>query len=134
MKEEPREEGPRSFARFIERVGNGVAHSELSTELHELTSTLQDEAVNRSAKAKGSIVLKLDFEVMPNGICHIRHDITKKTPKPTRHEAVAWLTPKGANVVFKDPRQTELPLREVGGRTEPAREVPTNSKPAVEVV
>lgn len=133
MKEEPREEGPRSFARFIEQVADGVVHSELSTELHKLTSTLQDEAVNRHAKAKGSLTLKMSFEVMPNGVVTIRYDLDTKTPKPARNEGVAWLTPKGGNVVFENPKQTKLPLREVGGTPEPARDVPAAATAAREV-
>lgn len=132
LEKQEKEEGPRSFARFIEQVGDGVAHAELSEELHKLTSFLQDEAVNRSSKARGTLLIKLGFEVMPNGVATIRYDIDAKRPKAQRNEAVAWVTPKGGNLVFENPKQVKLFPREVGGN-EPVRETPAAKPVAVEV-
>lgn len=117
------EEGPRSFARFIEDVADGDAHAQLSEELFELAGKLQSEALSRDAKIKGSLSLMLKLEAQPNGMVTIAYDIKRKDPAKRTSQGVCWLT-GGGNLTHKNPRQEELPhMREVKPGREAAREI-----------
>lgn len=130
--ESPRHEGPRSFARFLEGLGDGDAVNELSEQLFELTGKLQDEALARGDKVAGMLTFKLAISADPRGNVGMVYDVEIKKPKPKRVPAIGWLT-KGGNVTFEHPKQIKLPLREVSagaesmdletGEITPAREV-----------
>jgi hypothetical protein len=69
-------------------------------------------------------------------------DVNVKKPKTKRAAAQAWIT-KAGNVVFENPRQLKMNLREVGKRAEAilddgshvevVLEVPSNNQTAKEV-
>jgi hypothetical protein len=130
---DPKQEGPRSFARFLEGVGEGDCVREASELLFELNNKLQDEALARSDKVVGEFVLKIKMSCDHKGNVVMVHDIDIKKPKPKRLGSIGWMT-KGGNVTFVHPKQTTLPLREVDaprqqqidadtGEIQPAREV-----------
>lgn len=117
------EEGARSYARTVEMLADGSAQIEMSEELHGLLMALGEEAKARSSKVKGSMTVTLDLSVEPTGIVGVDYSIKTKKPDPRRPGSVLWLT-KGGNLSPQNPRQQNLPLREVGGSNEgPAREV-----------
>jgi hypothetical protein len=107
-------EGPRSFARFIENVGEGDFHQDASDALFELGKSIQDLALRTESKVKGKLTLTVDLSCDPRGVIGVNVDVVTKKPKAKRAPAQAWITKHG-NVVFEHPRQTKLPLREVGG-------------------
>lgn len=112
-----KEEGPRSFARFFEGIGEGDFHQEASEKLFELNNKLQEHALRTDSRVKGKLTLTFDVSIDQRGIMGVSSDCTIKTPKVKRAPAQAWCT-KGGNVSFENPRQATLPgvLREVGGR------------------
>ena len=120
--ESKEEEGPRSFARFIELLADGEAHCELSETLQKLGIKLQEEAERTCQVAKGEIVLRLRFKVEDNGIAGVGYEIKVKEPEPARPGSVFWLT-KGGNLTPENPRQQKLPLIDVNSRRAPARDV-----------
>ena len=111
MSKTEKEEGPRAFARFLEQLGDGEAHAELSAELHRLMETLHDQAL-ATGPTKGALTLKLSFAVDPRGTVDVAYDVAVKEPKRARSKGVFWLT-KGNNLTAHNPRQERLPLREV---------------------
>lgn len=121
--------GPRSFAVFLARLGDGEANFELSEALHRLTDKLHDEALN-AGKAKGKLTLTLAFAVGKNGQVEIERDVKVAEPKPVRGKAVAWIDRKG-NLVSENPRQAKLPLRPVDAPGEAPRDVAEGSLQAM---
>jgi hypothetical protein len=118
-----RDEGPRSFARFVEQAADGAVHAEVSAELHQLVTKLQDESLTRDAVVSGELSLKLSFKAQPNGVVHLGYEIKRKDPKRKTTTGIMWITP-GGNLSVTNPRQTELPiLREVAGGARDARDV-----------
>ena len=113
MTTKERPEGARSFARFLEKLADGDAHVELSEALHTLGAQLREEAIRVDNRVKGEITLKLAIEVEPNGVVAIRYDVKTKTPEAKRPSSVGWIS-TGGNLLFENPRQQKLPLREVG--------------------
>lgn len=107
-------EGPRAFSAFIAQLGDGEAHVELTTELHSLLSHLykQAQAGGVNGTARGALTLKIMLNVESRGVVGTAYDVTSKEPKPLRGSDVFWLTP-GKNLTKKNPKQGELPLRDV---------------------
>lgn len=110
----PKKEGPRSFARFLEQLADGEALSELTKDLFELINTLHDQADKTNGTAKGAMTFKLDIKVDARGVANINYSNTVKEPKPARPGATMWVTP-GGNLTAENPRQPNLPLRDVSG-------------------
>jgi hypothetical protein len=109
-----KDEGARSFAVFLAELNSGAAHSEVTAELHGLLKNLRAVAELRGPKgeAKGSLTFKLNVEVHANGVARLRYDIASKSPKADREDDAFWLT-KHSNLTRKNPKQQELPLRDV---------------------
>jgi hypothetical protein len=112
----PKEEGPRSFAVFLRKLGQGEAESSLSYELHELGKRLQEEAHARNEKVKGTLTLSLAFEAEPEEeLVKVAYDVKAKPPKPRRAKGYFWLT-KGGNLSTEQPKDTKqaaFPFRDV---------------------
>lgn len=112
----PKEEGPRGFGFFLAQLGHGEAESVLSYELHELSKRLQEEALGRNEKVKGSLTLTLSFEAEPEeGLVLVTHDVKSKPPKPRRAKGYFWFT-KGGNLSAEQPKdikQTQFGFRDV---------------------
>ncbi len=109
--ESTKDEGPRAFARFIERLGDGQAHIDLSKAMFDLGAVLRRESQERG-ECKGELHLALKFMVDQFGQCIIGYSIKTKEPEQGRPASMMWLT-KGGNFSIENPRQTSLPLREV---------------------
>jgi len=114
MSKEMKLEGPRSFARFIENVGEGDFHQDASDGLFDLGNAIQNLALRTESKVKGKLILTVDMSCDARGVVGVTVDVQVKKPKVKKAAAQAWIT-KSGNVVFEHPRQTKLPLREVGG-------------------
>lgn len=112
------DEGARSFARFVEGLGDGDMLADTSEALHKLSSALQDHALFVNDKAKGTMTIKIKASCDPRGVMGFDYDVEVKTPKRKRAPAQAWVT-KGGNVQFENPRQPALPfVREVSIKRE----------------
>ncbi len=115
MAEEKTDDGARSFARFLQMIDDGVAEAEASDELASLMKTLEAHAEDNGT-AKGQITLVIDFKLDRKGRTDVTHDIKTKKPKKARAGSVFWVTKTG-NLSNKHPRQLDLGLKEVKGRS-----------------
>jgi len=128
---EMEDEGPRSFTRALDAIGDGDFVLEASEDLHRLLQDLRDEARRRHGTAKGTFTLKLTLGVEWNGPVEVKPAITTKADQRKLSKGHLWLTP-GGNLTASNPRQQKLALREVGsGR--PPRDVGTDNHEAREV-
>ena len=122
-----RSKGDRSFGVFLAHVRDGELHSELSDVLGELIDKLTTHA-NARGKAKGKLAINLSFDVDDRGVVEVKSDVKVVEPKPERGKGVFWIDAEG-NLTAKNPRQTELALREVSSPPM-AKEPATVSTPA----
>jgi hypothetical protein len=127
-------EGPRSFARFIEALGQGDAHRQISDELFALGNSLQDESLARDVKVKGELTIKLKFVAHPNGMVATDYEVKRKDPTKSTTPGVMWLT-KGGNLSSENVRQPELPGIRPAPRAadDDAHEIEGDDDEAVEV-
>jgi hypothetical protein len=104
------------FAQFLQEARKGGLHTELSDELADLVHA----CVETGKKGK----LALTVTVVPakdeDGTVQITDDVKVTVPKPDARPSVFFADDHG-NLSRTNPRQPELPLREVpGGRAEGA--------------
>lgn len=104
--------GPRSFAVFVQQLGDGDLNSELSEELHKLGNALQDESLARSEVVGGALTLKLKAKCDPRGVVQFVWDVKMEPPKPKRCGASVWVDKHG-HFVHDNPKQKTLFPREV---------------------
>jgi len=118
MSESPTTEGPRSFAVFLQQLGEGTAHTELTTEMRDLLVLLHEEARSQgdAGSAKGKLTLTIDFKVEAKGPVAIGWNVATREPKPVRAEDHFWLTP-GRNLSRDNPKQQKLFPRDVTVKT-----------------
>jgi hypothetical protein len=106
-----KEEGPRSFAVFLNKLAEGECEREVSRQMHTLIRGLRSEALGRDAKIKGELSMKFRFTVPRSGPVAVSYDVSTKAPKKVTSEGYFWIT-EGGNLTHKNPKQEELPLRE----------------------
>lgn len=98
----------RPFADVLRELSGGQTIVECGDRLAELV-----EAVAETGKA-GSLTLKIN--VKPNGkdgnAVEVSDSVTLKKPEPERGKSF-FFTDAGGSLVRNDPRQDDLPLREV---------------------
>lgn len=111
MTEQAQQEGARSFAHWLTRLGDGQAAADLSQAMFELGGELRRHALDRG-EAKGELTLHLKFKVDNIGQVITTYQVKVKEPEPVRPASMFWLT-KGGNLSVENPRQTTLPLRQV---------------------
>lgn len=120
-----RDEGARSFALLLQHIDDGALHAELSETVQATCKQLATLVDSLGSDQKASITLKIDLLYCRNGMLIIKGNVDDKTPKMPHAPTVAWLS-KNNNVVFENPRQQKLPLREVPvSRAEP-RDIAVN--------
>jgi hypothetical protein len=121
------EDAPRSFSHLLHQIGEGQFHAELSETMHELTKKLEAHAYDFS-KAKGKITLSLTVEIDREGLVTIDPEVTTKVPKPARKRGRFWIAP-GGHLAAENPKQQQLPLREVPSPRTRAVEAPAADPP-----
>jgi hypothetical protein len=125
---EAKEEGPRSFTRFLAGISDGEAESQLSYELFELGKRLQAESKMQLRKVPGTLKLTVKMVADPNKSVEITYAIDVKAPKALTTPALFWFTPAG-NLSRTDTRQLELKPREVPAPKREVREAPPSHEP-----
>jgi hypothetical protein len=115
------DEGARSFAVILAGLEDGQLLIDLSAKQVDLNTKLAAAAAI-VGKAKGEIHLKLKLCADAGGSVEVFGEIVVKEPKALRYRSVLWMS-KGHNLIADNPKQTKLPLRDVG-QVAPAREVP----------
>jgi hypothetical protein len=98
----------RSFSRFFEMLSYGDVHDEASRKLTELMRDCRAWAMDHNKVAKGSMNLKLSFEIDPCEVVKVGTEISIKKPKRAPRPTTMWLD-DNANPVPHDPRQQALP-------------------------
>lgn len=109
--------GLKPFGQFLHEQRNGLLHDELSGELAELVKQCVETG------KKGSLTLKVTVTPNKDDVTLLLTDDVKVTaPKHDAKPALFFYDDDG-NLLRKDPRQTELNLRDVsGGKNEAARQ------------
>lgn len=98
-----------SISRFIEHVGDGEAHTQLSKELVELAGVLQKHVKDTNQKAKGKITITLSFDADPKGVVTASCKSKIEQPRPGAASSVLWINSKGG-FTPDNPKQQRLPL------------------------
>jgi hypothetical protein len=105
----------RPFASWLQDQRGGGLHGELTDELADLVTAVREH------DKPGTLTLTIT--VKPNADSFFVSDEVKvKAPRAERGSSLFFADDTG-NLMRRDPRQPELPLREVPDRAEPAREV-----------
>jgi hypothetical protein len=108
---ENKDEGVRGFGPLLAALEEGSLHEDASVQLRDLNAKLMLHA-EHYGKGVGLITLKIKLTASRGGSVDIDGDVTTKAPKAVRSRSVMWFT-KGGNLSAKNPRQQELPLRDV---------------------
>lgn len=96
----------RPFADVLRELGAGSTYDDLTAQLAEVV-----EAVTQTRKI-GELSIKLKIKPNGEGSVIIADEIKAKIPEPPRGESIFFVTSGGA-LVRQDPRQADLPLRQV---------------------
>lgn len=105
----------RPFADVIRDLAGGRVYDDLTSQLGEVVT-----AVVETGKA-GSLTLKIDVKPNGEGSVRVLADVKPKVPTPVLGETLFFATSSGS-LVRNDPRQAELPLREVKTETKPLKD------------
>lgn len=124
---------PRSFAVFVQQIGDGDLNAEASEEFHKLALAVQAEALARQDAASGSLTIKIKVKGDPRNVAHFTWDVKADPPKKKRCGASAWVNKQG-HVVFENPRQPSLFPREVKIEDAVIREVEAPAQMAVKEI
>lgn len=103
--------GTHDFGVLVGTFDSGKLRNEASRQLKELIENLQDQATQTCRSAKGKLTVDFDFNIDPTGLAKVHAEVTKKLPKPVRAGDAFFVTKGGLS--RKNPKQQELPLREV---------------------
>lgn len=99
----------RPFGEFLQQQRRGALHGELSEALHELLQAVKD-----TGKA-GKLTVTIGVKPAAKGNAEqvlVSDAVITKAPSVERPESIFFLDDTG-NLTRNDPRQIELPLREV---------------------
>ncbi|MBN9044647.1 MAG: hypothetical protein J0H18_03140 [Rhizobiales bacterium] len=108
----------RDSSTILGLLENGELSQRLTAEITETLLALEEHTDNRpKIKAKGSVTLKLNIEVV-DGTVTIEAETTSKRPKPTRPSSFFWLCDDGS-LSTQHPRQIDM----FGGPRDASRDV-----------
>lgn len=99
----------RPFVEFLLQQAYGGTHDELTFGLHDLIAAVKDHGKG------GSITLTIKVDPLGKGVERqvvVTDNVTVKAPTGKRPTSMFFVDDDG-NLTRKDPRQPELPLREV---------------------
>lgn len=105
----------RAFADVIRELAGGKVYEDLTTQLGEVVT-----AVLETGKV-GDLSLKLSIKPNGEGSVRVLADVKHKVPTPAIGETLFFATTTGS-LIRNDPRQSELPLRDVKAEQTPLKE------------
>lgn len=108
---------PRNAATILYEIGDGALLAELSREIHHTVQACERYALDAGNAGKGRVVLTLDFRAERNGTCAVLAAVTSKAPREKLAPSAMWVDPKTGNLIAENPRQKNLPFRDVNART-----------------
>lgn len=92
---------------IIGMLEDGDLSHDLGAEITETLAKMKELAGDRpKAKFKGSVTLKLNFEVASNSVT-VTSDISSKRPRPPRGESFYWVADDGS-LSTEHPQQTDM--------------------------
>lgn len=101
----------RSANQVLQHIDNGRLAAELTEEIRSMVGDLTNAKMEGAKTPKGKVVVTLDF-ALEEGEIELRHDLKVTKPKLPRRRTLLWATPDN-NLCARDPRQEQLPLRDV---------------------
>ncbi|GHA15344.1 hypothetical protein GCM10007989_07640 [Devosia pacifica] len=105
----------RAFADVLRELSGGTIYEDLGTQLGEVvTGVLETGKV-------GELSLKLSIKPNGEGSVQVIPDIKQKVPKQAVGSTLFFATSSGS-LLRNDPRQTEMPLREVKHEDRPVKD------------
>ena len=108
---ETKEEGRRPFAAVLQDMRQGDLHSELSDALADVVAAALEH------RKPGQVTLTLTIKPNPDETTvYVQDKIAAKVPEADRPPSLFFTSERG-DLTRKDPRQEELPLREVNQET-----------------
>jgi hypothetical protein len=114
----PDEAGIRPFGAWLHEQRNGSLHAELGEHLADITARVVE------LQKGGSVTLTV--KIAPTGegqnSVFITDEVKAKPPEPPRPKALFFSDSKG-NLSRRDPRQAELPLKDVSADPPTPREL-----------
>jgi hypothetical protein len=102
----------RPFLDLLREHRNGLTHDELTEALQEVVAAVAEE------RKAGKLVLTINIKPHGDGAVMVMDDVKVTKPRPTKGGALFFVTPEN-NLARQDPKQPNLPLREVGDRDAP---------------
>jgi hypothetical protein len=105
----------RPFADVLRELAGGKVYEDLTTQLGEVVT-----AVMETGKA-GEVSVKLSIKSNGEGSVRVLADVKQKIPTAVVGETLFFATSSGS-LVRNDPRQAELPLREVKTEQTPLKD------------
>jgi len=96
----------RPFTQFVQEQRRGALHQELSEHLAETVN-----AVMEHAKA-GQVTIVLKIKPAGDGMVQIFDEVKVRLPEGEKPPSIFFVDERG-NVQRQDPRQAELPLRNI---------------------
>lgn len=118
----------REFTVLLAELNGGAIRDELGEVLAKSLFELHEQAIATMSTRAGKLTLSLALTVEPSGAVRINADVSNKlptVPRPSDHFFVS----RGGALTRKNPRQQELPLREVAPPA-PPREARTSAEGA----
>ena len=110
----------RGFGPLLGQLEDGQLIVDLGESLADLNKKLA-RVSDAQGKATGKLVLELALSA-ENGTVEIKSTIKVTDPKTARLKSILWQT-KDGHFSSGNPKQTKLPLRDVGGGKGEARDV-----------
>jgi hypothetical protein len=104
---------PQKFCEYVEELGHGEIHRELSERLLEVTQSIRDITVSERGKVKGELTLKLSFTGEGSGM-QVKGEIKIKKPKFELGTAYMFIDDETGHQVSEEPRQQKLKLGNEG--------------------
>lgn len=120
------EEGPRNFGVVLSEIDGGACIAELGEKLQEVVNATAEKAAATMRKASGELTIKLLLKTDEKGRVELGWDAKPKLPAPVRSKTMFYVT-DGGNLSPTNPKQPNLPFREVAGGKQEAKEVSGNN-------
>lgn len=96
--------GARPFTQFIQEQRRGALHEELSEQLAETVNAVMEHG------KVGQVTIVLKIKPAGDGMVQIFDELKIKLPQGEKPPSMFFVDKRG-NVQRQDPRQTELPIR-----------------------
>jgi len=101
----------RNFGTFVADVEDGELHTELTKAVREIVAELHNVAMDQGGSPKGALSITLGFK-LDRGVIEVESAVKTTLPKRRRQRSIFYATADN-NLTRRNPRQAELPLRDV---------------------